>query len=105
MTTTQTVRGVERNSPTGPHSMVQKIAAIMIASDDRPVLEPYSQGSTTLLLISSATRNRPATQNSIVQPGSTAIGNSAAMKGPRYGMKRSTAASSPHRIAFGTPTK
>ena len=33
-------QGVARNSPTGPHNVVQKIAAMMMASDDRPVLEP-----------------------------------------------------------------
>ena len=52
-TTRQTVSGVDRSSPTGPQSQVQKIAATMMASGERPVREPYSQGSMTLLLISS----------------------------------------------------
>ena len=45
----------------------------------------------------------------MVQPGSTAkeraIGNEAAMKGPRYGMNRSSAASRPHSTGFGTPIR
>ena len=39
-TTRQTVSGVDRSSPTGPQSQVQKIAAARIAIDERPVLAP-----------------------------------------------------------------
>ena len=53
MTARQTVSGVARISPTGPHSSVQNTAARMIATGESPVLEPYSQGSTMLLLTSS----------------------------------------------------
>jgi hypothetical protein len=82
-----------------PQSEVQKIAATMMAKDDSPVLEPYSHGSMTLLLMSSASRKSPITHISIDQPGSTAKarprGKSAARNGPRYGKNRSTAASRP----------
>ena len=44
MTTRQTVSGVERMSPTGPHSHVQKTAATISAMGVTPVLELYSQG-------------------------------------------------------------
>ena len=40
MTTRQTVSGVDRNRPTGPQSVVQNTAAMMIAKEERPVLEP-----------------------------------------------------------------
>lgn len=64
--------GVDRISPIGPHSAVQKVAAAMMDSVDRPVLLPYSQGSMRLLLISSSAMISPSVISSICQPGSTA---------------------------------
>ncbi len=48
---------------------------MMMAKVDRPVLEPYSQGSMTLLLINSSTKIKPSVHSSISQPGATANAN------------------------------
>ena len=86
MTTRQTVSGVERMSPTGPHSHVQNTAATMSAIGVTPVLELYSQGSIRLLLSSSRIMKRPIASNGIVQLGETAsesvIGSAAPIQGP-----------------------
>src|SRR3954447_23986350 len=86
ITTMQTVSGVASRTPTGPHSVIQKTAAAMIATGDSPVLLPYSQGSSTLLLNSSSTTNNPMVRSGSVQPGDTAndrtIGNSEDTTGP-----------------------
>ncbi len=87
ITSRHTVSGVDMMSPTGPHSAAQKVAATMSDSADSPVLEPYSQGSMTLLLTSSSSTMRPSVHSTRSQPGSTAkarvSGNAAAMNGPR----------------------
>ena len=107
ITTMQTVSGVASSTPTGPQSVIQKTAAAMIASGESPVLLPYSQGSSTLLLNSSSTMKSPIVSSGSVQPGDTAndrmIGNSDEITGPTYGMNRRTVASTPHRIGLGTP--
>ena len=86
MTARHTVKGVARISPAGPHSAVHTTADTMMASGDKPVLAPYSQGSMRLLLTSSSVTTRAKVQPSICQPGSTAKasanGNAAAITGP-----------------------
>ncbi|MOA10049.1 hypothetical protein D3C78_1299200 [compost metagenome] len=71
----------------GPHSVVQNVAATMMDSVDSPVLAPYSQGSTTLLLITSSNRIKASVPRNMFQPGSTAnasaSGNTAETSGPR----------------------
>jgi hypothetical protein len=66
--------------------MDQKTAATRIASEEIPVCEPYSHGSTTLAVINSRTMNRPKIKRTWVQPGKTAsamaIGNAAAIRVP-----------------------
>src|SRR5689334_17878851 len=93
MTARQTVKGVDRNNPIGPQSQLQKTAAMMTANEETPVLEPYNQGSTRLLLISSSVTNKPTVHAAIAQPGSTAMANPIgirhAITGPTYGIKRS----------------
>ena len=85
-TTRQTVSGVDRSSPTGPHSVVQTTAATRTAIGESPVLEPYSHGSSTLLLNSSRLTNSAMVSSGGVHPGATAndraMGNSAASTGP-----------------------
>ena len=70
----------------GPHSAVQNVAAMMMARVDSPVLLPYSQGSTMLLLTSSSTNTSASVHISMSQPGATAnaraSGNTAATSGP-----------------------
>jgi hypothetical protein len=57
-----------------------------MAIGDSPVLEPYSQGSTTLLISNSRPANRAMAISGFVQPGSPAtammIGMPAATAGP-----------------------
>ena len=78
--------GVDRSSPAGPHSVVQNTAATRTATGESPVLEPYSQGSSTLLLNSSRVTNSAMVSSGSVHPGAAAndnaIGNSAAITGP-----------------------
>ena len=82
----QSVRGVERISPIGPQIQLQKIATTITAVGDRPVLWPYSSGSSTWPVIASLTRNSPAVHSAIDQPGSTAaasaVGRTAAISEP-----------------------
>src|SRR5580704_11295416 len=51
------VSGVDRSSPMGPQSSVQKAAATTTAMPESPVLWPYSQGSIICPVASSTTRN------------------------------------------------
>src|SRR5678810_38618 len=96
ITARHTVSGVDRNKPIGPHSQLQNTAATITANDDTPVLEPYSQGSTRLLLINSSVTNNPIVHAAMAQPGSTAIANPIgiihAITGPTYGINRSNIA-------------
>ncbi len=71
-TSRQTVRGVDRIRPSGPHSAVQKVAAAISDSADRPVEVPYSIGSTMLLLTSSRNTISASAISTICHPGSTA---------------------------------
>src|SRR5690606_3342181 len=100
--------GVAINSPIGPHSQAQKTADTITATDGRPVLEPYSQGSTALVTSSSRTTYMQTTRSGVVQPSKCAsdsrIGMPAAISGPTYGTKRSTSPSTAHISAFGTPS-
>ncbi|NNJ26366.1 hypothetical protein LzC2_24490 [Planctomycetes bacterium LzC2] len=109
MTVRQTVSGMARIKPTGPHSHSQNVAAASTPIVDTPVPDPYSHGSMTLLLISSSRTNIPTTSSGWLQPSDTttdrAIGKSAAIHGPTYGTYRSAAANNPHRIALGTPIR
>ena len=79
--------GVDSISPIGPHSAVQNMAARISDSVDTPVLEPYSQGSMRLLLISSSVAMSATVHSTMSQPGSTAnamaTGNTAPIIGPR----------------------
>ena len=83
------------------------MAARISDSVDMPVLVPYSQGSTRLLLISSSVAISATVHSTMFQPGSTpnanVSGKMAPIIGPTYGTKRSTAASKPHTSAPGTP--
>jgi hypothetical protein len=76
---------VERSRPIGPQSQVQKIAAAIIATGESPVLAPYSQGSTALLLINSITISIPPVQTSVSQPGSTAMASASGKKAEMIG--------------------
>ena len=91
----------------GPHKVVQNVAARMIDRVDRPVLLPYSKGSTMLLLINSNTRIKPKVHNTMFHEGSTAKANNSGKIddniGPTYGTKRITTATMPHKMAAGTP--
>src|SRR5262249_12515731 len=71
-TTRHTVSGVDSSNPTGPNNQVQKVAAAISATEDRPVLAPYTQGSSTFATTSSTPTNSRTTQTSSIQPGSTA---------------------------------
>jgi hypothetical protein len=55
------------------------MAATTTDSGDRPVLWPYSCGSTTCEASSSTTANSPSSSSTSVQPGSTAAASSAAL--------------------------
>src|SRR3970040_2504983 len=86
ITNKQTVNGVARRSPTGPHNHIQKMAATSTATADTPVFLPYSQGSRMLLLMSSSTTNSQMVSSGANQPVETAndrlIGIAAAIHGP-----------------------
>ena len=85
-TTRQRVSGVDRISPTGPQSQPQKMADTITERGERPVLWPYTKGSTTWPISGSATRNSAAVQTTMDQPESTAaasaIGSRAAKGAP-----------------------
>src|SRR3990170_3624882 len=85
-TTRQTVSGVDKTSPMGPHSAVQNVADATTATGDKPVLCPYTIGSITCPTTGSTTINSANVQSSMVQLGSTATestsGNAAAMTAP-----------------------
>src|SRR5918995_3203115 len=106
ITIRQTVKGIARNSPTTPHSQVQKVAATSKASGETPVRFPYNHGSSNMLLINSSMMKSPMASNGRVQPSKTAndnaIGIAAATHGPTYGMKRNTTVSAPQSTALGT---
>ena len=78
--------GVDRIRPIGPQMAVQNIAARISDSVDRPVVAPYSQGSMTLLLMTSSVTISASAHSTMSQPGSTAkasvSGNTAPMIGP-----------------------
>ena len=86
MTSRQTVSGVAMIRPIGPHSAVQNVADTISDMADSPVLVPYSNGSTMLLLTSSSTTISATVHSTMSQPGSTAkasdIGNTADSIGP-----------------------
>src|SRR5262245_32778430 len=71
-TTKQTVMGVARIKPTGPHSQVQNAAATNTPTGDTPVPLPNNNGSTMLAVGSSSNRNKPNASKGSVQPGNTA---------------------------------
>ncbi len=71
-TTRQSVSGVDRISPTGPHSHAQKMAEMTTDTGDSPVLWPYTSGSTICPVTGSTTRNSATVDSAMVQPGSTA---------------------------------
>src|ERR1700693_95677 len=77
-TTRHSVNGVETINPTGPHSQLQNIAATTTDSGDRPVVWPYSWGSTSWPAINSTMTNNPRVAIDNVQPGSTAAASTAA---------------------------
>ena len=64
--------GVARIRPIGPHSAVQNVADAMSDMADRPVLVPYSIGSTMLLLTTSRRTMSATVHSTMSQPGSTA---------------------------------
>ncbi len=63
MTTMQTVSGVERMRPGHPQSSAQKMAMASRASEEMPVRELKSQGSTKLVQVSSRMRKRQTMRN------------------------------------------
>src|SRR4051812_15238840 len=89
MDTKQTVKGVDKSKPTGPHSQVQNTAAASTASGVMPVEVPYSHGSITFATMISMTAKRPKVNKGLVQLGSTANaranGIEAAIHAPAYG--------------------
>src|ERR1700728_534746 len=105
----QTVKGVESNNPTGPHSAAQKIAATKIARDETPVCAAYNSGSITYDVRISITTNDPNASRGFNHPSKTAsdnkIGIAAPTRVPRYGTNLRSAASTPQRNALGTPMK
>src|SRR4029079_17345246 len=107
MTTRQTVTGVERMSPSGPHNQVQKAIATSSATCDTPAAPAYRTVSRTRFVNSSSATKNPATSIGPFHPGSAAsairIGPAAAATGPTYGMKRSAAPAAPQNKGYGTP--
>src|SRR4249920_789230 len=85
-TTTQTVSGVARISPTGPHNHVQNATAIRSPTSETPALSPYSQGSRIILATSSNARKTASTRAGHIHPSKTitlrALGMIAAAQGP-----------------------
>ena len=85
-TTRSTVKGVERTSPIGPHSQVQKAAPTRSASADTPALQLKSSGSSTKATVTSVTMKSPVMSSGLVQPSKTArlsmMGTSAATHAP-----------------------
>ena len=77
-TTRHSVSGVETSSPIGPQIQLQKIAATTTDSGDRPVLWPYSCGSTTCAGDQFHHREQAQHSNTSAQPGSTAAASNAA---------------------------
>ena len=104
-----TVKGVESSSPTPPQSHVQNVAATITAAGESPVVEPYSHGSRALPVSDSNTTNSPAVSSTghheSDDASANASGAAALIHTPMYGMKRSSAASSPQSAAFGTRRK
>src|ERR1700690_588446 len=109
MTTRQTVNGVDNKSPGSPQISVQKIAAMRIASGERPTCVPYNSGSTKFDTINSKTKKTPTVASASLQPLNTAsdskIGINAAIGGPTYGRNRRTEGVTPQSAAFGIPIK
>jgi hypothetical protein len=107
-TTRQTVSGVASSSPIGPHRKAQNAAETMMAMGDRPVLWPYSSGSTTWLTSTSVTMNNPSTNTASDQPGeittASSTGGTTAMTVPMNGTKRMHAARMPHSAGPGMPS-
>src|SRR5580704_8554965 len=99
MTTMQTVSGVERIRPGHPQRRAQKIAIARRASEEMPVRELKSQGSTKLVLVSSRIRKRPMIISGGAQEGKIATetmrGRTTLVAVPTYGMTRRIAAMTP----------
>src|SRR5579864_7008972 len=71
-TTTQTVSGVERISPAGPHSVAQNTVVSSSASDEIPVCAPYSSGSSKFAMTNSKMVKSRKTNNGGIQLSKTA---------------------------------
>ncbi len=70
--------GVETIKPIGPQSQLQNMAAMTTDSGDRPVVCPYSCGSTSCPAMSSTIRKRLKVASARNQPGSTAAASNTA---------------------------
>ena len=109
MTTRHTVSGVASSRPSGPHAHVQNATAMSRPTSETPALRAYSSTSSTPLVNTSSTAKSPTTSSPFVQPSNTAIviatGSPAPSQMPTYGRKRSAPASTPNRIAYGTPIR
>src|ERR1700735_3898059 len=92
MTTMQTVSGVERIRPGHPQRRAQKIAMARSASEEMPVRELKSQGSTKLVAVSSSTRKRQTMRTGCNHEGEMAMettrGRTTLGGVPREGMMR-----------------
>src|SRR3974390_3501858 len=76
-TNKHSVNGVDTIKPIGPHNQLQNIAATTTDKGDRPVVCPYSWGSTSCVAINSTITNRLKVANAMVHPLSTAAASSA----------------------------
>src|SRR5580692_176300 len=104
-----TVKGVESTRPGQPHNIDQKIALASRASEDIPVRELKSHGSTKLDKVSSRRRNNPITPSGDDQPGDTATesanGSNIPKRVPTNGTIRIVPAITPQSVASGTCNK
>src|ERR671918_265545 len=102
-TTRQTVKGVAKMSPTGPQSQVQKAIIMSRGTGETPTLLPYSNGSSSILLIVFKPRNSPITTSghhqSVKNPRLKIVGMAAAAQNPISGIKSSGTDRNPHRNA------
>ncbi len=108
-TTRHTVSGIASASPIHPQSQAQNAAAIRRAIDETPALRAKNRGSRTNTMRASEPAKSPPMSNGFIQPSKTArlvaMGISAAVHAPTYGMNRSIVAKKPQTSAKGIPRK
>ena len=107
-TTRQSVSGVDRISPIGPHSQLQKIAATTTEIGESPVLWAVEEWLDHLPGDQFADceqhqRSRWPWSNPGLRQRPGQKGSKPEIHAPIYGTKRSSAARTAHRAGFGTP--